>query len=41
MIKYGLAAFALKAFSLNATTRKAYRALGNTLGQRSRLAVNS
>ena len=36
MIRYGLAALALKAFSLNGTTRKIYRSVTNVLGQRSR-----
>lgn len=36
MIKYMLAAGALKAFSTNAWTRKIYRQLGNKLGNRSR-----
>lgn len=36
MIKYQLAAVALKAFSLNSVTRKAYRKLGNVLGGKAR-----
>lgn len=37
MIKYLAAAIALKAFSLNRTTRSVYRKLGNTLGQKTRI----
>jgi len=36
MVKYVLAALALKAFSLNGATRKAYRSIGNLVGQRAR-----
>lgn len=39
MLKYQLAAIALKAFSTNALTTRAYRKLGNVVGQRRRLAV--
>jgi hypothetical protein len=38
MLRYMLAASALKAFSLNATTRGLYRRLGNELGARRRAA---
>ena len=37
MIRYLTAAVGLKAFSLNGTTRSAYRKIGNTLGQKKRL----
>lgn len=40
MLRYAMAAFALKAFSINSLTRKAYRALGNTIGGRSRRTVS-
>lgn len=36
MLKYHLAAFALKAFSINSATRSAYRWLGNQIGGRAR-----
>lgn len=36
MLRYRLAALALKAFSLNAITRSAYRKLGNLLGSRNK-----
>ena len=36
MVKYVLAALALKAFSLNDATKKAYRSIGNVVGQRAR-----
>lgn len=36
MIKYALAALILKAFSINAPARAAYRSLGNVLGRRRR-----
>lgn len=36
MVKYVLAALALKAFSLNDATKKAYRSIGNLVGQRAR-----
>ena len=36
MLKYQLAAVALKAFSLNSLTRKAYRQLGNVVGGKAR-----
>jgi len=36
MLKYNLAAIALKAFSATSTTRKAYRSIGNVLGARRR-----
>jgi SAM-dependent methyltransferase len=38
MIRYALAAGALKAFSLNGTTRTLYRRVGNVLGSRRRIA---
>lgn len=36
MLKYVMAAWAFKAFSLNAATKKSYRALGNRVGGRKR-----
>ena len=36
MLKYQLAAIALKAFSLNSATRKAYRWIGNRVGGKAR-----
>lgn len=39
MLRYSLAALALKTFSLNETSRKMYRGLGNTYGARRRIAV--
>jgi cyclopropane fatty-acyl-phospholipid synthase-like methyltransferase len=40
MLKYVMAAAALKAFSVNAFSMKIYRKIGNTFGQRQRLAVD-
>jgi SAM-dependent methyltransferase len=40
MLRYTLAAFALKAFSSNGAGRKLYRQLGNRIGGRQRLAVS-
>lgn len=40
MLKYIAAAAALKAFSVNSLSKKLYRKIGNTIGQRNRLAVD-
>lgn len=40
MLRYVAAATALKFFSTNSITRRMYRFIGNTVGQRQRLAVN-
>ncbi|KAA3620023.1 MAG: SAM-dependent methyltransferase [Calditrichaeota bacterium] len=41
MLRYLSTAVALKMFSLNGTTKKIYRKLGNTIGQRRRLKVKA
>ena len=40
MLKYAMAAAALKAFSLNPLSRNLYRRIGNVVGQRNRLSVD-
>jgi len=40
MLRYVLAATALKAFSVNGLSKKLYRKIGNTFGERKRLTVN-
>jgi hypothetical protein len=40
MLRYVMAATALKAFSVNRLSKKLYRQIGNTFGERKRLAVN-
>lgn len=40
MLRYVLAASALKVFSINSLTKRIYRKIGNTVGERTRLAVD-
>ena len=40
MVRYVLAALALKAFSTNSASRTIYRQIGNTLGERRRKNAN-
>ncbi|MBN1239522.1 MAG: class I SAM-dependent methyltransferase, partial [Gammaproteobacteria bacterium] len=40
MLRYAMAAAALKAFSLNPLSKNLYRRIGNVVGQRNRIAVN-